>query len=169
MLTFNRGSVINSVQFISIWITKAVIIVFLQWRTSCRLKGLFINTFFIRTASVVCGQSSWLQIQRFRVWFPALPDFLRSSESGMGSTQPRENNWGATWKDSSGSGLENRKINGRRDSLPWPHDTLYAVKLELTSPTSGGRSVGIVRWRTEAPEFFISFIRIIAVQDVAVQ
>jgi hypothetical protein len=44
-----------------------------------------------------CGQSSWLQIQRSRVRFPALPDFLRSSESGTGSTQPREDNWGATW------------------------------------------------------------------------
>jgi hypothetical protein len=30
------------------------------------------------------------------------------------------------------------------------------VKLALTSPTSGGRSVGIVRWRTEAPEEFFS-------------
>jgi hypothetical protein len=28
------------------------------------------------------GQSSWLQIQRSRVRFPALPDFLRSSGSG---------------------------------------------------------------------------------------
>jgi hypothetical protein len=54
------------------------------------------------------GQSSWLQIQRFRVWFPVLPDFLRSIASGKGSTQPREDNWGATWKDSSCSGLENR-------------------------------------------------------------
>jgi hypothetical protein len=26
--------------------------------------------------------------------------------------------------------------------------------LALTSPTSGGRSVGIVHWRTKAPEFF---------------
>jgi hypothetical protein len=29
---------------------------------------------------------------------PALPDFLRSSGSVTGSTQPREWNWGATWK-----------------------------------------------------------------------
>jgi hypothetical protein len=43
------------------------------------------------------GQSSWLQIQRSRVRFLALPDFLRSSGSGTGSTQPREDNWGATW------------------------------------------------------------------------
>ena len=38
------------------------------------------------------GQSCWLQIQRSRVRFPALPDFLSSSGSGTGSTQPREVN-----------------------------------------------------------------------------
>jgi len=38
------------------------------------------------------GQSFWLQIQRSRVRFPALPDFLSSSGSGTGSTQPREMN-----------------------------------------------------------------------------
>jgi hypothetical protein len=36
------------------------------------------------------SQISWLQIQRSRVRFPALPDFLRSSGSETGSTQPRE-------------------------------------------------------------------------------
>ena len=54
------------------------------------------------------GQSFWLQIQRSRVRFPALPDFLSSSGSGTGSTRPREVNWGATWIKSSGSGSENR-------------------------------------------------------------
>ena len=54
------------------------------------------------------GQSFWLHIQRSRVWFPALSDFLSSNESGTGSTQPREVNWGATWIKSSGSGPENR-------------------------------------------------------------
>jgi hypothetical protein len=44
------------------------------------------------------GQSFWLQIQRSWVRFPELPNFLRSSGSGMGPTQPREDNWGATWK-----------------------------------------------------------------------
>jgi hypothetical protein len=44
------------------------------------------------------GQSSWLQIQRSQVRFPALPSFLRSSDSGTVSTQPRKYNWGATWK-----------------------------------------------------------------------
>jgi hypothetical protein len=32
------------------------------------------------------GQSSWLQIQRYLVRFPTLPDFLRSSGSGTGSS-----------------------------------------------------------------------------------
>ena len=36
------------------------------------------------------GQSFWLQIQRSRVRSLALPDFLSSSGSGTGSTQPRE-------------------------------------------------------------------------------
>ena len=31
---------------------------------------------------------------------------------------------------------------------------LYPQKLALTSPTGGGRSVGIVRSRTKATEFF---------------
>jgi hypothetical protein len=53
-------------------------------------------------------QSSWLQIQRSRIRFPALPDFLRSSGSGTGFTHPREDNWGTAWKKSSGSGLEYR-------------------------------------------------------------
>jgi hypothetical protein len=51
------------------------------------------------------------------------------------------------WKGS-GSGLENR-INGLGNPLRWPRDTLYPQTLALTSPTSGGRSVGIVRLRTK--------------------
>ena len=46
------------------------------------------------------GQGFCLQIQRSRVRFPALPDFLSGSGSGTGCTQPREPrevNWGATW------------------------------------------------------------------------
>jgi hypothetical protein len=38
------------------------------------------------------GQSSWLRIQRSRVRFQELLNFLRSSGSGTGSTQPREDN-----------------------------------------------------------------------------
>jgi hypothetical protein len=35
---------------------------------------------------------------------------------------------------------------------------LYPLKLALTSPTSGGCSVGIVRWRTEVSEFVYCFV-----------
>jgi hypothetical protein len=50
--------------------------------------------------------------------------------------------------------VQKTEINSRGDSLCWPRDTLYALKLALTSPTSGGRSVDIIHWRTKAPEFF---------------
>jgi hypothetical protein len=50
------------------------------------------------------------------------------------------------------SGLENREYY-RRDESRRPRDTLYPQKLTLTSPTSGGRSVGIVRSRTQATEY----------------
>jgi hypothetical protein len=33
--------------------------------------------------------------------------------------------------------------------------TLYPLKLALTSPTSGGRAVGIVRLRTKATELLV--------------
>jgi hypothetical protein len=55
-------------------------------------------------------------------------------------------------RNSSGSGLENREY-GCGDPLRWPRDTLYPQKLALTSPTSGGRSVDIVRLRTKSAEF----------------
>jgi hypothetical protein len=38
----------------------------------------------------LCGLVVWLQTQRPRVPLQALPDFLRSGGSGMGSTLPRE-------------------------------------------------------------------------------
>jgi hypothetical protein len=49
-------------------------------------------------------------------------------------------------------GLENWEYS-RGDPLRWPRDTLYQLKLALTSPTSGGRSVGILRLRTKATVF----------------
>jgi hypothetical protein len=48
-------------------------------------------------------------------------------------------------------GLEKREY-GCRDPSRWPRGTLYQQKFALTSPTSGGRSVGIVRSRTQATE-----------------
>jgi hypothetical protein len=59
----------------------------------------FVSTFqfvlVVGIADRLCGlvvKSSWLQILRSRVRFPALPVFLRSTGSGTGSTQPREDN-----------------------------------------------------------------------------
>jgi hypothetical protein len=58
-------------------------------------------------------------------------------------------------RKSSGTGLESREY-GRGDPSRWPRGTLYPQKLALTSMTSGGRSVGMVRCRTKATEF-VSF------------
>jgi hypothetical protein len=60
-------------------------------------------------------------------------------------------------RKSSGSGLENRDY-GRGDPLCWPRNTLYPQKLSLTSPTRGGRSVGIVRSQTQVTEFVVCFV-----------
>jgi hypothetical protein len=88
----------------------------------------------------------------------------KSSGSGTGCTQPREHNWGATWKKSNGSCLEIREY-GRRDPSRWPRGTLYPQKLPLTSPTSGGHSVGIVLSRAQTMEFFFVFTEITAEGD----
>jgi hypothetical protein len=47
---------------------------------------------------------------------------------------------------------------GRKDPLCLPHNTLYPQKLALTSPTSGGRSVGKVRLRTKATELLVMLL-----------
>jgi hypothetical protein len=76
-------------------------------------------------------QSSLLQIQRFRVRVPDLPDFTISNGSGTGSIQPRDDNWGGTWKNGSGFGLENR------DWLPWgPVDLTTPHRLPAPVGTS---------------------------------
>jgi hypothetical protein len=57
-------------------------------------------------------------------------------------------------RKSSGSGLENPDY-GLRDSSRSPRGTLYQQTLALTSLTRGGRSVGVVRSRTEATELLV--------------
>jgi hypothetical protein len=56
-------------------------------------------------------------------------------------------------------GLENRE-HGRGDPLRWSRDTLYQLKLALTSSAGCGRSVGIVRLWTKTTEFsfFLFFL-----------
>jgi hypothetical protein len=47
---------------------------------------------------------------------------------------------------------EQNREYGRMGSPRWPRDTLYPQTLALTSPTSGGRSIGIVRSRIKPTE-----------------
>jgi hypothetical protein len=65
-------------------------------------------------------------------------------------------NWGAIWKKSSCSGLEIREY-GRRDLSRWPLGNVCPRKLALSSPTCGGRSVGIVCSGTQATDFVCLF------------
>jgi hypothetical protein len=68
-------------------------------------------------------------------------------------------------RKSSGFDLENREY-GRREPSSWPLGTLYPQKLSLTSPTSVGRSVGIVRSRTHATEFSLVWLSLGCLYDV---
>jgi hypothetical protein len=120
----------------------------------CHLS-IFYNLLFYTCCSLYSsGQSSWLQIQRFGFDARRYQIFLRSSGSGTGSTQPREDNWGAITRKYR---LRSRKskLTTVGDSLSWPRDTLCLLKLALTSPTSGGRSVGIVRACGLKPRSFL--------------
>jgi hypothetical protein len=101
------------------------------------------------------GQSYWLQIQRsafdsrhYQIFWEVVG--LERGPLSLVSTIEE-----LLERKSSGSGLENREY-GSRDQSRWPHGTLYPQKLALTSPTSGGRSVGIVRSRTQATKFVCS-------------
>jgi hypothetical protein len=92
-------------------------------------------------------QSSWLQIQRSGFDSRRYHIFwVVGLERGALSLVSINELLG---KKSSGSGLE-KLAYGRGDPLRWPCDTLYPQKLALASPTSDGRSVGIVRSRTKA-------------------
>jgi hypothetical protein len=57
-------------------------------------------------------------------------------------------------ENASGSGIENLEYYSRDPSRS-PRGTLYPQKSVLTSPTSGGLSVGIVLSRPKATEFVI--------------
>jgi hypothetical protein len=82
----------------------------------------------------------------------------RGPGSIPGATRFSEKQWvwngvhTASWVQLRSSGLVNRDY-GHRVPPHWSSGTLYPQKLAVTSPTSGGRSVGIVRSRTQATEF----------------
>jgi hypothetical protein len=99
------------------------------------------------------GQSSWLQIQRsgfdsrrYQIFW----EVVGLEQGPLSLVSISEELLG---RNSSGCGLENREY-GRMDPSCSPRGTLYPQKLALTSPTSGSRSVGIVRSLTQATEFY---------------
>jgi hypothetical protein len=98
------------------------------------------------------SQSSWLQIQRFGFdsrryhIFWEVVGLKRGPLSFVSTTEEMLE------RKSNGSGLVNRDYCRRYPSR-WPRTILYQQTLALTSPTSGGRSVGIVLSQTQATEF----------------
>jgi hypothetical protein len=97
------------------------------------------------------GRSSWLQIQksgfdsqRYQTFWEVVG--LERDPLSLVSTIEE-----LLERKSRDSGLEIREY-GRRVPLWWPCDTIYSQKSALTSPTSGDRSVGIVRLWTKATE-----------------
>jgi hypothetical protein len=54
--------------------------------------------------------------------------------------------------------VQKTEINGREESLRWPRDTPYPLKLALTSAKSGGRSLGIVRACGLKPRSWFLFV-----------
>jgi hypothetical protein len=75
-------------------LTRFVRIVFLKDLTIFTATKIHTTAFWVMTVcsvvSLCClsDQSSWMLTQRSRGRLPALPDFLNSSGSGTGSTQP---------------------------------------------------------------------------------
>jgi hypothetical protein len=61
-----------------------------------RLCGLVVCGLVV-CGLVVCGLEFLATDPELRVRLPALPNFLRSSGSGTGSTRPREYNWPPLW------------------------------------------------------------------------
>jgi hypothetical protein len=84
---------------------------------------------------------------------PALPHFLRSSESGMGSIQPRSTNEELLERRSSGSGLEAENTAVRIRCAEHTTPTTPKIWHQLLRQAAGGRSVGIVHSRTKATKF----------------
>jgi hypothetical protein len=61
--------------------------------------------FILLIILLICGLV--VRVSGYRYRGPRFDSRLISVGSGTGSTQPREDNWGATWMTKSGSGLEN--------------------------------------------------------------
>jgi hypothetical protein len=90
-----------------------------------RLKCIVLHHFSGGTISPFCPCGLWSEFlstdPEVRIRFPALPDYLRNSGSGTGSTQPHECNLRATWKKK--KRLRSRKPRSVALTTPQP---LYA-------------------------------------------
>jgi hypothetical protein len=102
------------------------------------------------------GQSSWLQIQRsgfdlrgYHIFWEVV-GLERGSLSLVSATEE------LLGRNSSGSRLKSRQY-GRRGSVVLTTWHLLSSKVGKTSPTSGCRSVGIVRSRTQATQFSLVY------------
>jgi hypothetical protein len=98
------------------------------------------------------GQSFWLQIQksgfdsrRHQIFWGVVG--LERGQVSLVSTIEE-----LLGRRINGSGLDIRE-HGSGDPPRWLSVTLYPQNLALTSPTSGGRLVRIVRSRTQATQF----------------
>jgi hypothetical protein len=133
----------------SSWLLNGDVLCFL-WGTNC----IYIHVCYVEESRPPLwsnGQSSWLQIQmsrsdslRYQIFWKAV-GLERGPLSLVSTTEE------LLGKKISGSGLENREYS-RTDPSRWRGGTLYPQKLALTTLTSGSRSVGIVRSRTQATE-----------------
>jgi hypothetical protein len=108
--------------------------------------------------------SSWLQIRRLgfdsrHYQKRKVVGLERGSLSLVSTTEE------LLHSKNSGSCLENREY-GRRDPSRSPRGTRYLQTLAFTSPTSGGRSVGIVRSRTQTMEFVCLFVSVFLMEKV---
>jgi hypothetical protein len=101
----------------------------------CDVRPHTLIIYILKESSIVemqaaCYWGIFVKHTTWRVRFPALPDSLRSSGSGTGSTQHREYNWGATWKKKKRLRSTKRDY-GRRDQPRWPHDTSLTSKVGI--------------------------------------
>jgi hypothetical protein len=101
------------------------------------------------------GRSSWLQILRYGFDSLRYKIFWEAVGLERGPFSPVITIKELLERKSSGFGLENLEY-GCRDQSRWPQGTPYPQKLRKTSPTNGGRSVGVVRSWTHATEFSYS-------------
>jgi hypothetical protein len=127
---------------------------------SASYTGIYFNYFiyiYIWPPLWFNGQSSWLHIQRSRFDSRRYQIFRKVVGLERGLLSLADTTDELFRRKSSGSGLKNSEYC-HRDPFCWPGNNLYPQKLALASQTSGGRSVCVIRSRSEATEFDCCYI-----------